>query len=155
MILVVAGMTIVAIITTVIGYRMYRTSTIEAQREMGIGVTNVLAASFDHDRVDEYLTLGDAAPGYKEAELAMAHVRDSSPDISYVYVYQIQPDGCHVVFDPDKEDEPGSDPGEIMEFDPAFAKEMATHSNIFSWRILWTEEPSGLQSMGSQRVRHD
>ena len=30
-----------------------------------------------------------------------------------------------------------------------------THCSIFSWRILWTEEPGGLQSMGSQRVRHD
>ena len=32
---------------------------------------------------------------------------------------------------------------------------MATHSSILAWRILWTEEPGGLQSMGSQRVRHD
>jgi len=34
-------------------------------------------------------------------------------------------------------------------------KEMATHSSILAWRIPWTEEPSGLQSMGSQKVRHD
>ena len=34
-------------------------------------------------------------------------------------------------------------------------KGMAIHSNILTWRILWTEEPGGLQSMGSQRVRHD
>ena len=34
-------------------------------------------------------------------------------------------------------------------------KEMATHSSIFAWRIPWKEEPDGLQSMGSQRVRHD
>ena len=34
-------------------------------------------------------------------------------------------------------------------------KEMATHSSILAWRIPWTEEPSRLQSMGSQRVRHD
>ena len=34
-------------------------------------------------------------------------------------------------------------------------KEMATHSSILAWRIPWTEEPSGLQSMGSQRVGHD
>ena len=34
-------------------------------------------------------------------------------------------------------------------------KEMATHSNILAWRIPWTEEPGGLQSMGSQRVGHD
>ena len=32
---------------------------------------------------------------------------------------------------------------------------MATHSSIVAWRIPWTEEPSGLQSMGSQRVRQD
>ena len=32
---------------------------------------------------------------------------------------------------------------------------MATHSSIVAWKISWTEEPDGLQSMGSQRVRHD
>ena len=32
-------------------------------------------------------------------------------------------------------------------------KGMATHSSILAWRILWTEEPSRLQPMGSQRVR--
>ena len=32
---------------------------------------------------------------------------------------------------------------------------MATHSGILAWRIPWTEEPGGLQSMGSQRVRRD
>ena len=34
-------------------------------------------------------------------------------------------------------------------------KEMATHSSILAWRIPWTEEPSGLQSMGPQRVRRE
>ena len=34
-------------------------------------------------------------------------------------------------------------------------KEMATHSHILAWEIPWTEEPGGLQSVGSQRVRHD
>ena len=34
-------------------------------------------------------------------------------------------------------------------------KEMATHASILAWRIPWTEEPGGLQSMGSQRVGHD
>ena len=32
---------------------------------------------------------------------------------------------------------------------------MATNSSILAWRILWTEEPGGLQSIGSQRVRHN
>ena len=34
-------------------------------------------------------------------------------------------------------------------------KGMATHPSILAWRIPWTEEPGGLQSMGSQRVRHN
>ena len=34
-------------------------------------------------------------------------------------------------------------------------KEMATHSSILAWKSSWTQKPSGLQSIGSQRVRHD
>ena len=34
-------------------------------------------------------------------------------------------------------------------------KEMAAHSSILAWRITWTDKPSGLQPMGSQRVGHD
>ena len=34
-------------------------------------------------------------------------------------------------------------------------KEIATHSSTLAWKIPWTEEPGGLQSMGSQRVEHD
>ena len=34
-------------------------------------------------------------------------------------------------------------------------KEMAIHSSTVAWKISWTEEPGTLQSMGSQRVRHD
>ena len=38
---------------------------------------------------------------------------------------------------------------------PALEKEMATHSSTLAWRIPWTEEPGRLQSMGSQKIRHD
>ena len=38
---------------------------------------------------------------------------------------------------------------------PFLEKEMATHSSTLAWKIPWTEEPVGLQSMGSQRVGHD
>ena len=42
----------------------------------------------------------------------------------------------------------------LVQEDP-LEKEMATHSSILAWRIPWTEEPGRLQSLGSQRVRHD
>ena len=38
--------------------------------------------------------------------------------------------------------------------DPLY-KEMATHSSTLAWKIPWMEEPDRLQSMGSQRIRHD
>ena len=39
--------------------------------------------------------------------------------------------------------------------DDPLEKEMTIYSSILAWRILWTEQPGGLQSVGLQRVRHD
>ena len=47
------------------------------------------------------------------------------------------------------------DPGSIHALGRSPEKEIATHSSILAWRIPWTEEPGGPQSMGSQRVGHD
>ena len=37
----------------------------------------------------------------------------------------------------------------------SLVKEMATHSTILAWKILWTEKPGGLQSIGLQRIGHN
>ena len=42
-----------------------------------------------------------------------------------------------------------------LDWEDSLGKEMATHSSILAWEIPWTEEPGGLQSMGSQRVGLD
>ena len=47
------------------------------------------------------------------------------------------------------------DLGSSLGWEDPLEKEMATHSSILVWKISWTEEPGGLQSMGSQRVGHD
>ena len=44
---------------------------------------------------------------------------------------------------------------QLLVHEDLLEKEMATHSSILAWWIPWTEEPGGLQSMGSQRVGHD
>ena len=124
MLLVMAGMILVALLTTSIGYRNFRDALFQARGEMGENATRVLASSMDPDRVDEYLELGRNAPGYNESEQAMANVRDSSDDIKYVYVYRIEKDGCHVVFDPDPVEDGGSEPGEIIDFDEDFLHDL-------------------------------
>ena len=45
--------------------------------------------------------------------------------------------------------------GSVPSWEDPLEKEMATHSSILAWKIPWTEEPDGLQSMGSQSVIHD
>ena len=47
------------------------------------------------------------------------------------------------------------DAGLILGSRRSLEKEIATHSSILAWEIPWTEEPGGLQSMGSLRVGHD
>ena len=44
---------------------------------------------------------------------------------------------------------------QFLDWEDSLEKEMAIHSSILVWKIPWTGEPGRLQSMGSQRVRHD
>ena len=44
---------------------------------------------------------------------------------------------------------------QFLGWEDPLEKGMATHSGVLAWRIPWTEEPGGLQPMGSQRVGHD
>ena len=44
---------------------------------------------------------------------------------------------------------------QFLGWEDPLEKEMATHSSTHAWKISWMEKPGGLQSMGSQRVRHD
>ena len=60
-----------------------------------------------------------------------------------------------VVKNPSANAEDARDVGCIPPSEDTLEKEMATHSSILAWRIPWTGEPGGLQSMGWQRVRHD
>ena len=46
-------------------------------------------------------------------------------------------------------------PVQFLDGEDPLEKEMATHSNTLAWKIPWTEEPGGLQSMGSQIVGHN
>ena len=43
----------------------------------------------------------------------------------------------------------------FLDWKDPLEKRMATHSSIPAWKIPWTEEPGGLQSMGSKRIRHN
>ena len=115
-------MTGIAIVATVISYLTFHDSMIDAESANALGVTSLMSQTVNPSRIDEYIAEGEAAPGYRETEQRIADIRDSFPGVRYAYVYQIREDGCHVVFDPDTADEEGSDPGDVIPFDPSFAE---------------------------------
>lgn len=84
------------------------------------GLSRLVADEIDPEMVDAYIAEGENAPGYKETEDLLYEIRNSADDIEYVYVYKIEEDGCHVVFDLDTEDMEGGEPGEIVPFDESF-----------------------------------
>ncbi len=131
--LLIVASAAITIIVTVISIALFRNYTREQHKTMAYGVAGMVADAIDGDRVDEYIKYGESAEGYKEIEDTLYSIRNSSPDIEYVYVYKIERDGCHVVFDLDTEDTPGGEPGDVVEFDDAFSGYM---EDLFNGREI-------------------
>ena len=115
-----AALFIVVAVTLGICFALYHNATIENESYMAMGVANVAADAIDPDRVGDFMTRRHAAPDYDETEQRLISIRESSPDIEYVYAYLIREDGCHVIFDPDTPDTPGEEPGAVIPFDEGF-----------------------------------
>lgn len=111
-----------ALIVTGVSSTLFRDYSKEQHFTIARGVAELAATTIDADRVDEYLEEGEKATGYAATEKRLTAVKNSSPDIEYVYVYKIEEDGCHVVFDLDTDELKGEEPGTVVEFDEAFAE---------------------------------
>ncbi len=126
MTMVAAATLLVALASTVIGVMQFRRTTIADRTRTGVGVARLVAQTIDPARVDDDLALGEEAEGYRETEAQLYRILHDLPDIEYIYVYRILPDGCHVVFDLDSGDTPGAEPGEIVPFDESFRELLPT-----------------------------
>lgn len=124
--LVAAAMVIIAAVVTVISFIHFQNAAIDEQVKLAYGVSNVASDAIEADRVDEYITKGFDAEGYARVDKRFNDLANSAEEIEYVYAYKIMEDGCHVVFDADTPDTPGSEPGDIIEFDEAFMDKLPT-----------------------------
>ena len=120
LIMIASFVMLIAITVSMMSLSLFRKAIIEDKSKTALGIANIASSTFDHERVEEYLMLGEDAPGYEESRATLSGIMESSDDISFVYVYQIREDGCHVVFDPDTEGMPGKEPGSVIAFDEAF-----------------------------------
>lgn len=110
----------VAAASTTISLILYRNALMKDHIKLAKGAAKIAASSVDGDKVGQYLLEGENVPGYQHTKQLLYDIRESTADIKYLYVYRIMADGCHVVFDLDTEDTPGSAPGDLIEFDPTF-----------------------------------
>ena len=107
-------------VTAWISVTLYTSNAREARVATATGAAQLAAGSVDADRVSEYIELGFDAQGYTETREQLRKIWQNTPFLKYVYVYQILDDGCQVVFDVSPEDEEGSLPGDMVDFDETF-----------------------------------
>ena len=121
-VLIVAAILSEAVGATIVCAVLYHNNMIEEQKHLGLGIANLVASTIDPEMVDTYIEEGLNAEDYIPTEKRLQAIRTSSPNIEYIYVYKILPDGCHVVFDLDTDEVEGSEPGEVVDFDESFAE---------------------------------
>ena len=93
-IVLVAVMLVVATVTTVISTALYRQFAVEQYRNTGRNLAGLAASTIDPEQIDTFLTQGRSNPDYTITEERLQHIMQHSPYISFLYVYQIQEDGC-------------------------------------------------------------
>ena len=101
-------------------YNLYRDNALEDHKRLGAGIAKLVASEIDGDMIETYFRDGDSLQSYADTENRLYAIYNSSPDIQYIYVYQIREDGCHVVFDLDTPDLEGGNLGDFIDFDDAF-----------------------------------
>ena len=115
----IIGMVIMSVAFALISYVTFRDVEIEDYENYAKGLTGLIAENIIRPNdVAGFLRMGHAFPKYKETEQKLYKLRDAYPDVIYLYAYQPQKDGLHVVFDLDTEQFKGSAPGTVEHFFP-------------------------------------
>ena len=115
-----AASLLIAGTATTISSILFNNSNTSDKRKLADGIAALAASYIDPDKVDTFIEEGEASGEYVETKDMLYTLMDTYPDIEYLYVYKIKPDGCHVVFDLDTDEVEGASAGELQEFDESF-----------------------------------
>ncbi|MCR4891690.1 MAG: HD domain-containing protein [Lachnospiraceae bacterium] len=120
LVILLVSLVFLSVAATTISLILYRNSLISLNEKTASNVSAMAANTIDPELVERYVTEGESVPGYKATKVNLQKIKDANSDLKYLYVYQIQEDGCHVVFDLDTEDTPASKHGDVIPFDESF-----------------------------------
>lgn len=113
---------VLSALSVTISYIIYRDAANDRYVEICRSAVNLMKLEIDADRVLGYLASGVENDEYKEAEARLIRIKNSMPEIEYMYVYRIESDGVYVVFDLDTAELEGDPLGTRLDFDPSFVE---------------------------------
>ncbi|MBQ8914273.1 MAG: hypothetical protein IJ054_09560, partial [Lachnospiraceae bacterium] len=94
---------------------------IDEYTRMAKGVTNLMSYKIDPSKTEEYMEKNFEMDEYNRVLEEFYQLKENYPDVIYMYVYRIEEDGGHVIFDLDNgKDDEGDSPGTVYELDDAF-----------------------------------
>ena len=120
LIVLMIALSTVAAVGTYISVRVYYKSMITQHTALAQGTAKLAAREIDGDKIEDYLASDGNSEDYRRSHQLLEDILYSSPEIAYLYVYQMKPDGFHVVFDIDTEDIPADKIGEVLPYDDGF-----------------------------------
>ncbi|WP_024856833.1 HD domain-containing phosphohydrolase [Ruminococcus albus] len=120
LIVLMIALSTVAAVGTYISVRVYYKSMITQHTALAQGTAKLAAREIDGDKIEDYLASDGDSEDYRRSHRLLEDILYSSPEIAYLYVYQMKPDGFHVVFDIDTEDIPADKIGEVLPYDDGF-----------------------------------
>lgn len=126
-----------AAVVTMVSFSQFRQTINKSESEYAQDTANYAASMIDGNMIDEYLWKKDYADGYYGISKNLKLIWNSSDRIKFLYVYQFQEDGCHVVFDVDTPDVKAHETGDVIPYDKA-VKEKA--EDLIAGREIGTVE---------------
>ena len=106
-----------------ISYQIFKDAALGERIKSVSGITTVILSELNPAQIDNFVNHGRDDKNYRAVESKLYTLKNTNPELRYIYVYRFSEAGCQVVFDIDTTSGfTGDAPGEIIEFDPAFLK---------------------------------
>lgn len=121
-----AALITLAVTASTISFILYRNALLSEYSEFAREVTVAVSEVLDHEKIDEYLSSKGEDKEYLEVMHKLEDIKTSSHTVKFIYIYKIEEDGGHVVFDLHSNNEAESVPGKLVKFDSAFEPYLPT-----------------------------
>ena len=109
-----------ALVCTILSVKVYKKMTTNEHKNLALGTAQLATQVIDGDLVDDFIRNKGDMEEYRETLHDLSMILFSSTEISYLYVYKMEPEGFRVIFDVETEDTPAGQIGDFIPYDDGF-----------------------------------